>query len=67
MGASYLYPSPNIIGIIKSRRMRWVGDVACTREMRNTFKTLAGKLERERPLERPTNRWENNIKKSLKK
>jgi hypothetical protein len=31
-----LYPSRNIIRVIKSRRMRWAGHVALTGEMRNT-------------------------------
>jgi hypothetical protein len=39
------YPSPNIIRVIKSRRMRWVDDVACMGQMRNSIKTFVGKLE----------------------
>jgi hypothetical protein len=31
------YSSPNIIRIIKSRRMRWVGHVAQMGEMRNAY------------------------------
>jgi hypothetical protein len=30
-----LYPSPNIISVFKSRRMRWAGNIACTGEMRS--------------------------------
>jgi hypothetical protein len=37
--------SQNIIRVIKSRRRRWVGRVACMREMRNTHKILIGKPE----------------------
>jgi hypothetical protein len=29
-----LYSSPNIVRVIKSRRMRWAGHVACTAERR---------------------------------
>ena len=29
-----LYPSPNILRVMKSRRMRWAGIVACTGEER---------------------------------
>jgi hypothetical protein len=35
-----LYASPNIIRVIKSRRMRWAGNVACVGEMRNLYKIL---------------------------
>jgi hypothetical protein len=38
-----LYSSPNIIKMIKSRRMRWVGNVARMRAMRNTYEILLGK------------------------
>jgi hypothetical protein len=38
-----LYASPNIIRVIKSRRMRWAGHVACTGEMRNAYKTVGWK------------------------
>jgi hypothetical protein len=51
-----LYASPNIIRIIKSRRMRWVGHVACIGEMRNSFNILVGKHEEKRPLGRPRHR-----------
>jgi hypothetical protein len=38
-----LYASPNIIRIIKSRRIRCAGQVTQTGEMRNAYKTLVGK------------------------
>jgi hypothetical protein len=40
-----LYNSPNIITVIKSRRMRWVVNVTCMGEMRNVYKILVGKPE----------------------
>jgi hypothetical protein len=46
---SVLYAAPNIIRIIKSRRKRWVGQVACMGEMRNAYQILVRKLERKRP------------------
>jgi len=49
-----LYASPNITGIIKSRRMRWAGNVARMCAMRNVYKILVGKSERKRPLGRST-------------
>jgi hypothetical protein len=36
----YLYASPNIIMVIKSRRMREAGQVARTGELRNVYKIL---------------------------
>jgi hypothetical protein len=35
--------SPNIIGTIKSRRMRWTGHVARKGEKRNAYRILVGK------------------------
>jgi hypothetical protein len=40
-----LHLFPNIIRHIKTRRMRWVGYVACMGEERNVFKVLVGKPE----------------------
>jgi hypothetical protein len=56
-----LYSSPNIIGMIKSRRLRWAGHVARMGERRGAYKTLVGRPERRRPLGKPWHRWENNI------
>jgi hypothetical protein len=47
-----LYFSPNIIRLIKSRRMGWVEHVAHMGEMRNVYKILTGKPEWTRPLKR---------------
>jgi hypothetical protein len=60
-----LYPSPSIIRIIKSRRIRWVGHVAQMGEKRNVYSLLVGKPEGERPLERRRRRWMDNIKMDL--
>jgi hypothetical protein len=57
-----LYSSPDIIRQIKSRRMRWVGHVACMGEGRNVYRVLTGKPEGKRPLERLRRRWEDGIK-----
>ena len=48
-----LYPSPNIVRVKKSRRMRWAGHVACMEEGRGVHKVLVGKPEGKRPLGRP--------------
>jgi hypothetical protein len=60
-----LYSSPNIIRIIKSRRMRWAGHVARMGEKRNVYSLLVGKPEGKRPLGRPRRRWVDNIKMDL--
>jgi hypothetical protein len=54
------YSSQNIIGLSKSRRMRWAGHVAHL-GTRNEYKIFVGKSEGNRPLGSPTSRWEDNI------
>ena len=51
-----LYLSPNIVRVIKSRRIRWAGHVARMEEGRSAFKILTGKSTGKRPLGRPTRR-----------
>jgi hypothetical protein len=60
-----LYSSPNIIRMIKSRRMRWAGHVARMGETRNAYRILVGKPEGKRPLGRPRRMWVDNIKMDL--
>ena len=60
-----LYSSPNIVRVIKSRRMRWVGHVARMEEGRGMHKVLVGKPEGKRPMGRPRCRWEDTIKMDL--
>jgi hypothetical protein len=47
-----LYSSPNIVGMIKSRRMRWAGQVALMGEGRGVYRVLVGRPESNRPLGR---------------
>jgi hypothetical protein len=61
----YLYSSPSIIRIIKSRRMRWAGHAARMGEKRNTYRLLVGKPEGKRPLGRPRCKWVDNIRMDL--
>ena len=56
------YSSPNIVRVIKSRRMSWAGHVARMEEGRGVHKVMVGKTERKRQLGRPRRRWEDNIK-----
>ena len=60
-----LYSSPNIVRVIKSRRMRWAWHVARMEEGRGVRKALVGKPEGKRPLGIPRRRWEDNIKMDL--
>jgi hypothetical protein len=62
----YALYSPNIIRVIKSRRLRWAGHVARMGERRCAYRVLAGKPEGRRPLGRPRRRWEDNIKMDLR-
>ena len=54
-----LYSSPNIVRVIKPRRMRWAGHVARMGEERGVYRVLVGKPEGKRPLGRPRRRWED--------
>jgi hypothetical protein len=61
-----LYSSPNIVRVIKWRRMRWVGHVARMGEGRGVYRVLVGKPEGRRPLERPGRKWKDNIRIDLR-
>jgi hypothetical protein len=60
-----LYSSPNIIGVIKSRRVGWAGYAARMRKRRGVYRVLVGKPDGKRPLGRHRHRWEDNIKMDL--
>ena len=60
-----LYSSPNIVRVIKSRRMRWAGHVARMGEERGVYRVLVGKPEGRRLLERPRRRRVDNIRMKL--
>ena len=60
-----LYSSPNIVRVMKSRRMRWAGHVARVREERGVYRVLLGKPEGRRLLGRPRRRWVDNIRMDL--
>jgi hypothetical protein len=61
-----LYISPNIVRVIKPRKMRWTGHVARMGERRGVYRVSVGRPEGKRPLVRPRRRWEDNIKLDLR-
>ena len=60
-----LYSSPNIIRVIKSRRMGRAGHVAGMGKRRGAYKDLVGETEEKRPLGRPRRRWEDKVNRDL--
>ena len=52
----------NVVRVVKSKRLRWVGNVARMEEGRSALKILTGKITGKRPLERPRRRWEDKIR-----
>ena len=61
-----MYRSPNIVRVIKFRRLRWTGHVARMEEGRSAFKILTGKPIGKRPLGRPRCRLEDNVRIDIK-
>jgi hypothetical protein len=62
-----LYSSPNIVRVVKSRRMRWAGHVEPMGEDCGVHRVLVGKTEGKRPLGRPSHSCGDNIKMDLQK
>jgi hypothetical protein len=62
-----LYSSPNIIRMIKSRRMRWAGHVARIEGKMNAYSILVGMPEGKRLQGKPRCRWVHNVKMDLRK
>ena len=58
--------SPNIVRVIKSRRLIWEVHLARMEEARSALKILTGTFTGRRSLGRPRRRWEENIRKDLK-
>jgi hypothetical protein len=61
-----LYSSPNIVRVIKARKMMWAGHVARMGERRGVYRILVGRPEGKRPLGRPRRMWEDNINMGLR-
>jgi hypothetical protein len=62
-----LYSSQNVIRMIKSRRMRSMGHVACMEDEESAYRDLMGRPERKKPYGRPRLSCDDNIKIVLQK
>jgi hypothetical protein len=60
-----LCSSPNIIRLIKSRRISFVGHVKRIRREKGVIESFGGKAEEKRQVGGPRCRWESNIKMKL--
>ena len=60
-----MYSSPNIVRVIKSRRVRWAAHVARMGEERGVYRVLVGKPDGRRPVGRPRRRCVDNIRMDL--
>jgi hypothetical protein len=60
------YSSPNIVRVIKSRRMRGAGHMARMGEGKGVYRILVGRPEGKRSLGRCRRRWEDNIELDLR-
>jgi hypothetical protein len=58
--------SPNIVRMIKSRRVRWEGHVTLMGVGRGVYRVLAGRPEGKRSLGKPRRKWEDNIRLELR-
>jgi len=54
-----LYSTPNLVRVIKLRRMRWAGHVARMGEERGVYRVLVGEPVGKRPRGRLRRRWAN--------
>jgi hypothetical protein len=57
-----LYSTPNVIQVIKSKRVRWEGHVACMGKRRCAYRVLMRNPEARRKLGRARHRWDNTRK-----
>ena len=60
-----LFSSPNIVRVIRSKRMRWAGNVVRFGGERGVYRVLVGKPEGKRAFRRLRHRCEDNIKRDL--
>jgi hypothetical protein len=56
-----IYTSPNIVRIIKPRRLGWEDYLVRTKDNKKFMHISVGKLYRKKPLGRPSHRWNDNV------
>jgi hypothetical protein len=56
------YSSSNVVRVIKSRGIRWVGDVARVGDGRGVYRVSVGRSKGKRPLRGPRRRWEITLR-----
>ena len=61
------YKTPDIVSIIKIRRLEWLGHVVRMNETGSVKKIFEGKLEGQRDRGRPRPRWINDVEDDLRK
>jgi hypothetical protein len=61
------YKAPNIVNVIKIRRLEWFGHVVRMNETRSVKKIFEGKLDGRRGRGRPRLRWINDVEDNLRK
>jgi hypothetical protein len=61
-----LYSTPHVIRVMKLKRLRWAGHVACVGERRSAYGVLVLKHEGRGPFTRSRHSWEDNIKMHLR-
>jgi hypothetical protein len=61
------YKAPNIVNVIKIRRLEWLRHVVRMNETRSVKKIFEGKLEGRRSRGRPRLRWLNDVEDDLRK
>jgi hypothetical protein len=62
-----MYSSPNIVRVIRSRKIRWTGHVARVWGEERIYRILVGETEGKREFGRPGCRWKDNIKMIFRK
>ena len=62
LNQQYFVRSPNVVRLIKSRRLRWAEHIARLEEGKSTFKILTGKPTGKRFLGRPRHKWQYNVR-----
>jgi hypothetical protein len=57
----------DIIRVVKSRRVKWLGSMGCMGQKRNAYWGLPGKPEETRLRGSRSRRWEDTVKIDLKR